>query len=74
MVVILLGALLVFGGVLYLAAQPIWRGRLSAVRRPSKAATPTLEPAKPGAGFVFKDNWPGLALILLGAILLLMGW
>lgn len=75
MVVILLGALLVFGGLLYLASQPIWRGRLSALRRPSNAATePTLEPAEPGAGFSLKDNWLGLALILLGAIFLLVGW
>ncbi len=75
MAIILLGALLVFGGLLYLAAQPIWRGRLSSVRRPSSAATePTLEPAKPGAGFSLKDNWPGLALILVGGIFLLVGW
>lgn len=73
MAVILLGALLVFGGLLFLAAQPIWRGRLSAIRRKSTAAEPTLEPPNPGAGFAVKDNWPGLALILLGGILLLAG-
>lgn len=75
MAVILLGALLVFGGLLFLAAQPIWRGRLSVVRRTSTVTTePTLEPPKPGAGFALKDNWPGLALMLLGGILLLVGW
>jgi hypothetical protein len=33
----------------------------------------TLEPRRPGAGFGLKNNWPGLALIALGAILLLLG-
>ena len=86
MLVIWLGALFVIGGVLFMAAQPIWRGRLSGARRSSSAVpapktrrpsdTPephTLEPRRPGAGFGLKANWPGLVLIVLGGILLLVG-
>jgi hypothetical protein len=73
MLVFLLGALLVVAGVVLLAAPPIWRGRLSGRRAPSPTAGDTLEPRKPGAGFGLKQNWPGLALILLGVVLLLAG-
>jgi hypothetical protein len=75
MAVILLGALLVFGGLVFLMAQPIWSGRLSAVRQtPAAPEEPTLEPARPGAGFSLKQNWPGLALMAVGGALLLVGW
>ncbi len=73
MVVIWLGALLVLIGVLFMAAQAIWRGRLSGRRSRSTVAGDTLEPRQPGAGFGLTTNWPGLALIALGAILLLIG-
>jgi hypothetical protein len=79
MLVIWLGALFVLGGLLFMAAQPIWRGRLSDARRTSSAAPRdtlephTLEPRRPGAGFGLKANWPGLVLIMLGGILLLVG-
>jgi hypothetical protein len=73
MVFTLLGALFVFGGLLLLIAQPIWRGRLSDVRRTSTAVRePTLEPPKPGAGFYAKENWFGLILMALGGGLLLL--
>jgi hypothetical protein len=87
MLVIWLGALFVVGGVLFMAAQPIWRGRLSEARRrfsearrrrssavPRDTLEPhTLEPRRPGAGFGLKANWPGLVLIVLGGVLLLVG-
>ena len=79
MLVIWLGALFVLGGLLFMAAQPIWRGRLSDARRISSAVARdtlephTLEPRRPGAGFELKANWPGLVLIVLGGILLLVG-
>lgn len=75
MLTILLGVVLMFGGLLFVAAQPIFRGRLSSARR-SSAATPepSLEPPTPAAGFSLRANWLGLALILLGSILLLVGW
>jgi hypothetical protein len=75
MLTILLGAMLMFGGLLFVAAQPIFRARLSSVRRTTAATPePTLEPAQPGAGFSLKENWPGLTLIVVGAVLLLVGW
>jgi hypothetical protein len=81
MLVIWLGALFVLGGLLFMMAQPIWRGRLSDARRirtssAAPRATPephTLEPRRPGAGFTLKANWPGLVFIVLGCILLLAG-
>ena len=70
------GALLFVGGLLFTAAQAIWRGRLSVARqsRPG-AGSDTLEPpaGERSGGFGLKANWPGLALIALGSILLLAG-
>ena len=74
MLVIWLGALCVLSGLLFIATQPIWRGRLSEARRRKSSAVPrdaamkpvepmTLEPRRPGAGFGLKANWPGLLLI-----------
>ena len=82
MLVIWLGALFVLSGLLFMVAQPIWRGRLSEARRRKSSAVSrdaamkpaepmTLEPRRPGAGFGLKANWPGLVLIILGGILLL---
>ncbi len=74
MLVIWLGALFVFGGVVFMAAQPIWRGRFSDAKRTTpEVPHDTLEPRRPGAGFGLKANWPGLLLIVLGGILLLVG-
>ncbi|XIA63180.1 hypothetical protein ACFIOY_28720 [Bradyrhizobium sp. TZ2] len=74
MTLIWLGVLLVFGGMLQMAFQPIWRGRLSGRRR-LRAGQPsdTLEPSRPAGGFEFKSNWPGLVLVALGAAFLLAG-
>jgi hypothetical protein len=74
MFVIYLGALFVLCGVLFMAAQPLWRGRLSAARRiSSEIPGATLEPRHPGAGLGLKRNWPGLVLVVLGGVLLLAG-
>ncbi len=76
MLLIWIGALLVFGGVLFTAAQAIRRGRLSDARRTRSGVDGvTLEPKgnATGGSFGLKVNWPGLALIALGAILLLAG-
>ena len=73
MVVIWVGALLFIGGIVYLASQAIWRGRLSGQGR-SSAGTGTLEPPSRGLGFLgVGSNWPGLAALLIGAALLLFG-
>ena len=66
MTLIWLGALLVFVGVLQMAYQPIWRGRLSGTKR-----RVTLEPEGPGSGFGIKSNWPGLVLVAFGGAFLL---
>ena len=63
-----LGALLVFGGVLYMARATIWRGSLS------RPAGDTLEPTRRGVGFLgLGANWPGILLMAIGAALLLSG-
>jgi hypothetical protein len=72
MVAIGLGVILFVIGLVVVAAQPIWRARLS--RGPRQAAADgTLEPPRPGAGFGLRATWPGLALIALGVILMLLG-
>src|SRR5258706_4799595 len=67
-----LGALLVFVGVLQLAIQPIWRGRLSGTKR-LRSGRDTLEPEEPGSGFGIKSNWPRLVRVTLGGAFLLAG-
>ena len=73
MTLIWLGALLVFVGVLQMAFQPIWRGRLSGRSRlrSERPSDNTLEPTRPAAGFGIKSNWPGLLLVALGGAFLL---
>ena len=74
MTLIWLGVLLVFGGVLQMVFQPIWRGRLSGRRRPRGGQpSDTLEPERPAGGFGLKSSWPGVALAALGAAILLVG-
>jgi hypothetical protein len=68
-----LGALLIFGGVLYMARSTIWRGSLSGPGS-SRPVRGTLEPPRRGLGFLgFGSNWPGLVLMALGAALLMAG-
>ena len=67
-----LGALLVLGGVLLTAAKALSRGRLSEARgRGQVSAGHTLEPRRPSGGLSLKANWAGIALIVLGCLLLL---
>lgn len=72
MTLIWLGVLLVFGGVLQMAFQPIWRGRLSGGRR-LRSGQNTLEPERPASGLGIKSNWPGLVMVALGGAFLLAG-
>lgn len=71
MTIILLGALLVLVGLVYMAYQPLRRHRLSGGKQlpPGKPAN-TLEPTHP-EGLGLKAVWPGLALVAVGAVLLL---
>jgi hypothetical protein len=59
MILIWLGALLVFFGVLQMAFQPIWRGRLSGTKR-LRSGLDTLEPEAPVAASA--SNRTGLDL------------
>lgn len=72
MVLILLGALLFFAGLVFIFVQPL-KGPLSRPRSTSPTAQgKTLEPERPGRGFDLKSNWPGLVTMGLGATLLLL--
>lgn len=73
MLVILSGVLLVIAGVVFLSGAAIWQGPLSRSRRAAEASD-TLEPPGRGIGvFAISRNWPGLALVVLGGLLILAG-
>jgi hypothetical protein len=68
-----LGALLVLGGILYMARAAIWRGPLSGRDSP-RPVRGTLEPPRRGLGFLgIGTNWPGILLMAIGAVLLVTG-
>lgn len=80
MAVILIGALLTFAGIVYMAGATLRRGKLSdpAPTVPDRPAPnlatpgPTLEPRRRGLGFLgLSQNWPGLVMMGIGIILLL---
>ncbi len=74
MVVVLIGALLVICGVLYMAGKALGQGRLSgASKRHTMVESTTLEPRTRGAAFDLRSNWIGLVLLALGAMLLFVG-
>ena len=73
MLVILVGALLIVGGVLFMAEQTLLEGRLSGRLRRSPAEVGTLEPRERGGGFGLRATWPGFVMFVLGALLLLAG-
>ena len=74
MIVTLIGALLILGGVGFMAYEAIWRGRLSGVSRwNSTVESTTLEPKGRSAAFDPRANRPDLALIVLGSILIYVG-
>jgi hypothetical protein len=57
-----LGALLVLGGVLYMARTAIWRGPLSGSDS-SRPVRDTLEPPRRSVGFLgLGTKWPGILL------------
>ena len=68
-----LGALLIVGGVLYMAGAAIFRGRLSDPHT-TPAGVRTLEPPRRGLRFLgLGANWPGLVLIVIGVIMMFSG-
>lgn len=73
MVLMGLGALLIFGGLLYMARATIWRGPLSG-RDSTGQVRGTLEPPRRGLGFLgLSANWPGVLLMAIGAMLMASG-
>lgn len=69
-----LGALLIICGFVVLAGSTINRGRLSDSHTDPLAGR-TLEPSHRGLRFLgLAQNWPGILLILIGAIILVAGW
>jgi hypothetical protein len=74
MVTIWLGALLFIVGLVYLASQSIWRGRLSNPHPATPGPLRTLEPDRRGLRFLgLQQNWPGLAVMAIGLLLLFWG-
>ncbi|MER8486425.1 hypothetical protein [Mesorhizobium sp. M1322] len=82
MAVVVIGALLIVAGVVYMAGAALRRGRLSdpapARATPDRSTPnlatpgPTLEPRRRGVGFLgLSQNWPGLLMIAVGFVLLL---
>ncbi|MCK1734891.1 hypothetical protein IVA79_13170 [Bradyrhizobium sp. 138] len=68
-----LGALLIFGGLLYMLRATIWRGPLSG-RDSSRPVRGTLEPPRRGLGFLgIASNWPGIVLMASGVVLMASG-
>ncbi|MEH2505199.1 hypothetical protein V1290_004010 [Bradyrhizobium sp. AZCC 1578] len=68
-----LGALLVIGGLLYMARTTIWRGPLSG-RDSAGPVRQTLEPPQRSVRFLgLGANWPGILLMALGGVLLVSG-
>ena len=68
-----LGALLVLGGILYMARSAIWRGPLSGPES-SRPVRDTLEPPRRSMRFLgLETNWPGILLMAVGAVLLVAG-
>jgi hypothetical protein len=68
---VLLGALLELVGIVFLVVRVIMHEPLASPT--SSSAHDSLEPAAGGAVFSLKGNWPGYAMIALGALLLLIG-
>jgi hypothetical protein len=67
----LIGALLFACGIVYTAVAAMRRGRMSDPRS-NDTASETLEPRHRGLGFLgWKANWPGIVMLVLGAMLLL---
>jgi hypothetical protein len=74
MLLIWLGALLFVIGIVLLAGQAIYRGRMSEPGPAGLGSRNTLEPVHRGLRFLgFGSNWPGLLLFAIGVILLLIG-
>jgi uncharacterized iron-regulated membrane protein len=72
-VLIILGSMLIVFGLLYLFRTALDRKKLSDPHRSKHGSSqPTLEPRQQGVRFLgLGRNWPGLAMMAVGAILLI---
>ncbi|NKN01389.1 hypothetical protein [Rhizobium leguminosarum] len=69
---ILIGAALIIGGFLFLFTSALGRKPSNPHRMPQGGTT--LEPRRQGLRFLgISQNWPALALIAIGALLLAFG-
>ena len=70
-----IGAVLVICGLVYMARAAIFRGDLSEPHATGyEPGSVTLEPEHRGMRFLgVKANWPGIVLVVAGALLLLFG-
>ena len=69
----MLGAMLIFAGVVYMAGAAIYRGRMSDPHIEPSETAPTLEPRRRGLRFLgWEANWPGLLMIVIGGVMLLL--
>jgi hypothetical protein len=68
---VLLGAVLELAGVVFLMVRVIQHKPLASPTSPARSDT--LEPSPRGGILPSKGNWPGYALIVLGALFLLIG-
>jgi hypothetical protein len=70
----IIGALLILCGIVWLAGAAIYQGRMSDPDRdPGDTPAHGLEPPAQGTRFLgLKANWPGLALVVVGGLLLLL--
>jgi len=69
-----IGALLVVCGILVMARTAIFSGELSDPHASPAEPGVTLEPQRRGLRFLgLRANWPGMLLMVIGALLLLIG-
>jgi hypothetical protein len=73
--IVWIGALLFICGMLLIARTAIFRGDMSEPHASADdQAGVTLEPSHRGLRFLgFAQNWPGIALAVVGALMLLLG-
>jgi hypothetical protein len=73
MSMVLLGALSMLAGIVFIAVREIYAGRLSSAKRGVGGVPPSLEPQRQGSLLNPAKNWPGYILIAAGAVILLFG-
>ncbi|MGF1549644.1 MAG: hypothetical protein ACFBQW_03800 [Sphingomonadaceae bacterium] len=74
MTVIFIGVALMIGGIVWSTVNTLRRGRLSRAEKPvTHEDRDTLEPSGRGDRLDLQADLPGLALFLIGAVLILAG-